>query len=102
MMKILTAASPCLRWSPVPAPRPSPPNRRQLPPPVVHHRVVHHRVSYNNCKHAAHSGTAGGAVLGALAGQALGHNTGSTVIGGAVGAAAGHQLRYSNCKRRYG
>jgi hypothetical protein len=69
------------------------------PPPPPHHRVVHHRV-YNNCKSSAHKGTAGGAVLGALAGQALGHNATSTVIGAGVGAAAGHNIRYDNCKRR--
>jgi outer membrane lipoprotein SlyB len=67
-----------------------------------HGKVVRHHVVYNNCKHAAHSGTAGGAILGALAGQALGHNTTSTVVGAGVGAAAGHKVRYDNCKKRYG
>jgi hypothetical protein len=70
------------------------------PPPPHHHRVVHHRAVYNDCKSSAHKGTAGGAVLGALAGQALGHNTTSTVIGAGVGAAAGHNIRYNNCKKR--
>jgi uncharacterized protein YcfJ len=71
------------------------------PPPPPRHRVVHHRQTYyNNCKSAAHKGTAGGAVLGALAGQALGHNTTSTVVGAGVGAAAGHSIRYNNCKKR--
>ena len=67
-----------------------------------HGKVVRHHVVYNNCKHAAHSGTAGGAILGALAGQALGHNTTSTVVGAGVGAAAGHKVRYDNCKKRNG
>jgi uncharacterized protein YcfJ len=69
-------------------------------PPPSRHRVVHHRQVYNNCKSAAHKGTAGGAILGALAGQALGHNTTSTVVGAGVGAAAGHNIRYNNCKKR--
>ncbi len=66
------------------------------PPPPPHHRVVHHRVAYNNCKSSAHKGTAGGAILGALAGQAIGHNTTSTRMIGAErfdGAAAGHNIQ---------
>jgi hypothetical protein len=100
MLKIVsvTALAALLAGSAIPeiaAAQPGPP-----PPPPPHHRVVHHRVVYNNCKSAAHKGTAGGAILGALAGQALGHNTTSTVVGAGVGAAAGHNIRYNNCKKR--
>jgi predicted lipid-binding transport protein (Tim44 family) len=55
---------------------------------------------YRNCDAAKHKGRNGGAILGALAGQALGGNTKSTVIGAGVGAVAGHNIRYSNCKKR--
>ena len=64
------------------------------------HRTNH--VVAHNCKSAGHKGTAGGAILGALAGQAIGHNTTSTVVGAGVGAVAGHNIRYSNCRRRHG
>jgi hypothetical protein len=102
MLKIISAAalSALIAGSAIPeiaAAQPGPP-----PPPPPHHPVVHHHrhVVYNNCKSSAHKGTAGGAILGALAGQALGHNTTSTVIGAGVGAAAGHNIRYNNCKKR--
>ena len=54
--------------------------------------------SYRNCKAAMHRGRNGGAVLGALAGQALGGNTKSTLIGAGVGAVAGqHLLSLAGC-----
>ena len=40
----------------------------------------------------AQAGTLLGAGIGALAGQAIGHDTGSTVIGTAVGAGAGYVI----------
>jgi len=55
---------------------------------------------YRNCNVAKKKGRNGGAVLGALAGQALGGNTKSTLIGAGVGAVAGHNIRYSNCKKK--
>ena len=61
---------------------------------------VRHHIVYNNSNHAAHSGPTGGAILGAIAGQALGNNTTSTVVG--AGAATGHKVRYDNFKKRYG
>jgi uncharacterized protein YcfJ len=53
-----------------------------------------------NCRGAANTGTAVGAVGGGVLGNALGHNTTSTVLGLGVGAVAGHQIAKSNCKNR--
>src|ERR1700761_2683211 len=46
-------------------------------------------------------GTAGGAVGGALVGQAIGHNTAATVGGAAVGGLIGNQVGRSADERNY-
>ncbi|OIP44399.1 MAG: hypothetical protein COZ12_03190 [Deltaproteobacteria bacterium CG_4_10_14_3_um_filter_60_8] len=46
-------------------------------------------VPQNRTQQGAMVGTGGGAVVGALLGQAIGHNTTSTLVGGAIGAAVG-------------
>lgn len=53
-----------------------------------------------NCRNAANTGTAVGALGGALVGNAIGKNTTGTVLGLGVGAVAGHQIAKSNCKNR--
>lgn len=73
-----------------------------VPAEARHIRHARHVTYAHDCKPAAHRGRNGGAILGALAGQAIGHNTSSTLIGAGVGAVAGHNVRYSNCRHRYG
>ena len=64
-------------------------------------RVYVERNGYQkNCRSAANTGTAVGAIGGGVLGNALGHNTTSTVLGLGVGAVAGHQIAKSNCKNR--
>ncbi len=64
----------------------------QAQPP--HHR--HHRVlvcpNESGVRRNANNGTIIGAAGGALAGQAIGHNTSGTLIGAGLGAVAGHQI----------
>lgn len=46
-------------------------------------------VPQNKTQQGAMIGSGGGAVVGAILGQAIGHNTTSTLVGGALGAAVG-------------
>ncbi len=46
-------------------------------------------VPQNRTQQGAMVGSGGGAVVGAILGQAIGHNTTSTLVGGALGAAVG-------------
>ena len=47
-------------------------------------------LSCGGCETKAQTGTLGGAGIGALAGQAIGGDTGATLIGAGVGAVAGY------------
>jgi uncharacterized protein YcfJ len=66
-----------------------------------HHTTRHHHhYTRKSCRTSANTGTA----IGAIAGGALGYNTGnhgtgSTLLGAGLGGLAGHQIAKSHCKR---
>jgi len=55
--------------------------------------------THSGVRRNANNGTIIGAAGGALAGQAIGHNTTGTLIGAGVGAVAGHQIAKTRAKR---
>jgi uncharacterized protein YcfJ len=67
-----------------------------------HKRHTHHHPAPppKNCRAQAHRGTNNGALIGAVAGQAIGGNTKSTLVGAAGGAVIGHNVAGTNCKKR--
>ena len=54
----------------------------------------------SGCESDAQNGSLIGAGIGALAGQAIGHNTTSTLIGTAVGAGAGYAVGNESDKKK--
>jgi uncharacterized protein YcfJ len=54
-----------------------------------------------SCRGRANTGTAIGAVGGALLGNAISHGGGGAVIGGIGGAVAGHEIARSGCARSH-
>ena len=54
------------------------------------------------CQTDAQTGSLFGAGLGALAGQAIGHDTGATLLGTAIGASVGYVIGNESDKQQYG
>jgi hypothetical protein len=57
------------------------------------------RYQPRDCGRSATKGTVIGGLGGALAGNVIGHSTGSTLVGAGVGAVAGHEIAKDKCRR---
>jgi uncharacterized protein YcfJ len=63
-----------------------------------HHQKQRVQVCHTT-RGARNTGTVVGAVGGGLLGNALGHNTGSTLLGAGAGAVAGHEVARHNARK---
>ena len=59
-------------------------------------------LTMGGCQSDAQTGSLFGAGLGALAGQAIGHDTGATLLGTAIGASVGYVIGNESDKQQYG
>lgn len=59
-------------------------------------------LTLGGCQTDAQTGTLLGAGIGALAGQAIGHDTGATVLGTAIGASLGYMIGNESDKQPFG
>ncbi len=74
----------------------------KLPTPILAGTLMLISLTIGGCQTDAQTGSLFGAGLGALAGQAIGHDTGATLLGTAIGASVGYVIGNESDKQQYG
>ncbi len=75
---------------------------RRLTTPALAATLMLISLTMGGCQTDAQTGSLFGAGLGALAGQAIGHDTGATLLGTAIGASVGYVIGNESDKQHYG